>query len=95
MTQQNSYAHARISFYEARIQSETIPQLVANFNILSASRGWTAERSYYSTALIYELQRRNVNLSAICKYSPSRFIKSICYCPVQYDEEGHSLIPVQ
>ena len=95
MTQQDSYALARIGFYEARFQGETIHQLVANFNSLSTSRGWTAERLYFSFALIHELQRRRVCLSAICKYTPRGTIKSIRYCPVQYSEKWHSLIPVQ
>ena len=95
MTQQDSYAQARICFYEARFQDETILQLVANFNTLSASRGWTAERSYYTTALVEELQRRGVNLSAICEYTPNDSIKSVRHGFVRYDEEGHSLIFVQ
>ena len=95
MSQQDSYAHVRISFYEARFQAKTIPQLVVDFNKLSTSRGWTAERSYNTIALINELQRRGVNLSAISEYSPNGSIKSIRHCFVQYDEEGHSLIPIR
>ena len=45
MTNIDSYAQARIGFYEARFQRETTDQLVNDFNTLSASRGWTAERS--------------------------------------------------
>jgi len=95
MTQQDSYAHARISFYEARFQSETIQQLVINFNSLSTSRGWTAECSYYTTALICELQRRGINLSAICEYAPNGTVKSIRHGLVKYEEDRHSLIPIQ
>ena len=67
MTKTNAYAQERIGFYEARFASETISQLVQNFNDLVASRGWTAERSYYSAALIRELGRRRIDLKAIMK----------------------------
>ena len=61
----DSYANERISFYEARFVSETIHQLVNNFNSFASSRGWTAERSYYSAALISELERRGINLTVL------------------------------
>ena len=65
MTKTDSYAKERIGFYEARFASKTIHQLVKNFNSLASSRGWTAERSCYSTALIRELGRRGIDLMAI------------------------------
>ena len=55
MTKNNSYAQERIGFYEARLQNETINQLVEHFNSLASSRGWVAERSYFSHALTNEL----------------------------------------
>ena len=61
----DSYANERISFYEACFAYETIHQLVNNFNFLASSRGWTAERSYYSAALISELERRGINLTVL------------------------------
>ena len=64
MTKNNSYAQERIGFYEARLQNETINQLVEHCNTLASSRGWVAERSYFSQALINELTRRRVDISA-------------------------------
>ncbi len=92
MTNIESYAQARISFYQARFQSETNNQLVNDFNSLAASRGWTAERSYYTEALINELQRRGIDLSAIAETNTDGKILSVRYCRVQYDEKQNELI---
>ena len=78
MTKNNSYAQERIGFYEARLQNETINQLVEHCNTLTSSRGWVAERSYFSQALTNELTRRRVDISAICKDNAIRYI-SVCY----------------
>ena len=43
--QDSSYAQLRVGFYENRFQTQTILQLVDEFNQLANSRGWTAERS--------------------------------------------------
>ena len=85
MTKYNSYAQERIGFYEARLQNETINQLVEHCNTLTSSRGWVAERSYFSHALTYELLRRGVDISAVCKDNTVRNI------PIYYDRETHSL----
>lgn len=95
MTQINSYAQARISFYEARFQSETIDQLVNNFNSLAGSRGWTTERSYFSHALVMEMQQMGIDLSAICQVNSDGKLTSISYRHhVRYDKKKHALIPV-
>lgn len=94
MTKIDSYAQARISFYEARFQSETNDQLVNNLNSLTTSRGWTAERSYFTTALINELQRRSINLSAIIHRETHGEILSVTHCPVLYDKETQTLRPI-
>ena len=93
MTKIDSYAQARISFYEARFQSETNDQLTNEFNSQATSHGWTAERSYFTTALINELQRRSIDLSAIVKRETHGKLFSISYRPVRYDKESHALIP--
>ena len=93
MTTFDSYANERISFYEARFASETIHQLANNFNALASSRGWTAERSYYSAALIRELERRGIDLTAIVNNDTDQ--KTIHHIPVAYDEASHSLLPVE
>ena len=93
MTKTDSYANERIGFYEARFASETIHQLVSNFNSLASSRGWTAERSCYSAALIRELGRRGIDLAAIV--SNDTGAQTIRYIRVVYDEESHSLLPIE
>ena len=92
MTKTNSYAQERIGFYEARFASETIQQLVQNFNNLAASRGWTAERSCYSTALTRELERRGIDLTAIMSNNTGQ--QTIRYVRVAYDGDSHSLLPI-
>ena len=92
MTKTDSYAKERIGFYEARFASETIHQLVTNFNSLASSRGWTAERSCYSAALIRELGRRGIDLTAIM--SNDTGAQTIHYVHVAYDEANHALLPI-
>ena len=53
--QDQSYAPMRVGFYENRFQNQNIQQLVDNFNQLANSYGWTAERSYFSMALMNEM----------------------------------------
>ena len=67
MTKNNSYAQERIGFYEARLQNETINQLVEHCNTLAFSR-----------ALTNELLRRGVDISSVCKDNAIRYIP-ICY----------------
>ena len=92
MTKTDSYAKERIGFYEARFASETIQQLVQNFNDLAASRGWTAERSCYSAALIREFERRGIDLTAIVGNDTG--LPTIRYIHVAYDEANHALLPI-
>ena len=92
MTKTNSYANERIGFYEARFASETIHQLVNNFNSLASSRGWTTERSCYSAALIRELGRRGIDLAAIM--SNDTGAQTIHCVHVAYDEASHALLPI-
>ena len=88
-----SYSQARISFYEARLQSKNTLQLVDEFNQLAQSRGWTAERSYFSTALINVMLQRNVDVSAIAIWDNERGqIHSLHYAQVQFDEVANSLV---
>ena len=93
MTKTDSCAKERIGFYEARFASETIQQLVQNFNDLAASRGWTAERSCYSAALIRELERRGIDLTAIVSNNDTG-LPTIRYIHVAYDEATHALLSI-
>ena len=89
----NSYAQARICFYEARLQRKNTPQLVDEFNQLAQSRGWTAERSYYSTALINEMLHRDIDISAIAMGdNENGKIHSLHYAQVRFDEVANSLV---
>ena len=93
--QDSSYAPMRIGFYENRFQNQTIQQLVDNFNRLANSRGWTAERSYFSMALMGEMIRRGVDVLSVVKWDDrSGRILSVRYVLVRYDEASKSLIPL-
>ena len=91
--QDSSYAQMRIGFYENRFQNQTIQQLVDNFNQLANSHGWTAERSYFSVALVNEMIRRGVDVSSVVKWDDrSGQILSVRYIPVRYDEASKFLM---
>ena len=91
--QENSYAPMRIGFYENRFQNQTIQQLTDEFNRLARSRGWTAERSFFSVALMNEMLRRGVDVSAIVeKESNTGQILAVRYIPIRYDGAFNSLI---
>ena len=91
--QDSSYVPMRIGFYETRFQNQTILQLVDEFNRLANSRGWTAERSYFSIALVNEMIRRDVDVSSVVECSnESGQVLSVRYVPVRYDEASKSLI---
>ena len=93
MTTFDSYANERIGFYEARFLNETNHQLANNISALAASHGWTAERSYYSAALIRELERRSIDLTAIVSNDTEQ--QTIRYVRVAYDEASHALLPIE
>lgn len=90
MTSISTYAQERISFYEARFKTETNHQLAIDFTSLSASRGWTSERSCYSHALVCEMERRGMNLSAVISNKGGE--TAIRYIPVLYDDLLHTLV---
>ena len=91
--QDSSYAQMRIGFYEGRFQNQTIQQLVDEFNQLANSYGWTAERSYFSMALMNEFLQRDVDVSAIVERDDrSGQILSVRYVVVRFDEASSSLV---
>ena len=91
--QDSSYAQMRIGFYENRFQNQTIQQLTDEFNRLARSRGWTAERSYFSIALVNEMIRRDVDVSSVVEWDDGRGqVLTVRYIPVRYDEASKSLI---
>ena len=93
--QDSSYVPMRIGFYENRFQDQTIQQLTDEFNRLARSRGWTAERSYYSMALTNEIIRRGIDVSSIMEWGDrSGQILSVRYALVRYDEASKGLVPL-
>jgi hypothetical protein len=93
--QDSSYAQLRIGFYENRFQNQTIQQLVDNFNQLANSYGWVAERSYFSMALMNEIIRRGIDVSAIVERDDrSGQLLSVRYVIVRLDEASSSLVPL-
>ena len=91
--QDSSYAKMRVGFYENHFQNQTIQQLVDNFNQLANSHGWTAERSYFSMALMGEMICRGVDVSSVVKWgNGSGRILSVRYVLVRYDEASKSLM---
>ena len=92
--QENSYANVRVGFYESRFQGQINQQLVNEFNLLANSRGWTAERSFFSVALMNEMIRREMDVSAISKCNDRGQVLSVRYVVVRYDGASKSLVPL-
>ena len=91
--QDSSYAQLRVGFYENRFQNQPIQQLVDEIKQMANSRGWTAERSYFSIALVNEMIRRGVDVSSVVKWDDrSGRILSVRYVLVRYDEASKSLM---
>lgn len=91
----SSYAQLCVGFYKNRFQNQTIQQLVGNFNQLANSHGWAAERSYFSMALINEIIRRGIDVSAIVERDDrSGQILSVRYIMVRFDEVTNSFVPL-
>ena len=89
----NSYAQVRVGFYESRFQIQTIQHLVDEFNQLANSHGWTAERSYFSMALMNEIIRRGIDVSAMVERDDrSGQIISIRYVLVRHNEALNALV---
>ena len=75
--------------YALRFADMQIPELVSVFNAQVQNRGWSSMRAYHDQALIDELQRRAVDISAV--YDG----KAICFAhPVRYDLPDNKLIAI-
>ena len=91
--QDSFYAQMRIGFYENRFQNQTIQQLVDNFNQLANSHGWAAERSYFSMALMNEIIRRGIDVSAIVeKDDRGGQMLFVLYVLVRHNEALNALV---
>lgn len=51
--------------FAARFAAESIPSLVNSFNRQVGNRGWSSARAFHDKALIEELERRGIDVSAI------------------------------
>ena len=91
---ENSYANVRVGYYESRFLNRTNQQLVDEFNQLANSRGWTAERSFFSIALMNEMIRREIEVSAISECDDRGQVLSVRYVVVRYDGASKSLVPL-
>ena len=91
---ENSYANVRVGYYESRFLNRTNQQLVDEFNQLANSRGWTAERSFFSVALMNEMIRREIDVSAISECNDRGQVLSVRYVVVRYDGASKSLVPL-
>ena len=77
-----------------KVVFRTKQQLVNEFNQLANSRGWTAERSFFSVALMNEMIRREMDVSAISECDDRGQVLSVRYTVFRYDEVSKSLIPM-
>ena len=75
--------------FALRFADMQIPELVTVFNAQVQNRGWSSMRAYHDQALINELQRRAVDVSAV---SDGRTI-SFAH-PVRYDLPDNKLIAI-
>ena len=83
--QQHIY-YIRYALHFADMQ---ISELVAVFNSLVQSRGWSSMRAYHDQALIDEFQRRGIDVSNIYDGKSITFAR-----PVRYDLPDNKLIAI-
>ena len=81
--------HIYYTKYALQFADMQIPELVNEFNALVQSRAWSSMRAYLDQALVDELQRRSVDISAISDGHSISFAK-----PVKYDVDNNKLIVV-
>ena len=81
--------HIYYTKYALQFADRQIPELVTVFNNQVGNTGWTGMRAYHDQALVDELQRRSVDISAISDGHSISFAK-----PVKYDVENNKLFVV-
>ncbi len=81
--------HIYYTKYALQFADMQIHELVSDFNALVQSHAWSSMRAYHDQALVDELQRRSVDISAISDGHSISFAK-----PVKYDVENNKLIVV-
>ena len=57
--------HIYYTKYALQFADMQIPELVTAFNYQVGNTGWTGMRAYHDHALIDELQRRDIDVSAV------------------------------
>ena len=75
--------------YALQFAGMQIPELVTVYNSQVGSTGWTGMRAYHDKALIDELQRRGVDVSAIYNGKAISFAH-----PVKYERPSNKLISI-
>ena len=76
--------------YALQFADMQIPELVTVFNAHVQNRGWSSMRAYHDQALIDELQRRAVDISAVYD------VKAISFAhPVRYDLPDNKLVAIE
>ena len=75
--------------FALRFADMQIPELVTVFNAQVQSRGWSSMRAYHDQALIDELQRRSLDVSAVYDGRSVSFAH-----PVRYELADNKLIAI-
>ena len=83
--QQHIY-YIRYALHFADMQ---ISELVAVFNSLVQSRGWSSMRAYHDQALIDEFQRRGIDTTAVTGRNTISFAH-----PVRFDLPNNKLVVI-
>ena len=65
--------------YALQFADMQIPELVNEFNAQVQSRAWSSMRAYHDQALIDELQRRGIDVSAVSDGHTISFARHIKY----------------
>ena len=65
--------------YALQFADMQIPELVNEFNAQVQSRAWSSMRAYHDQALIDELQRRGIDVSAVSDGHTISFTRHIKY----------------
>lgn len=81
--------HIYYTKYALQFADMQIPELVTVFNHQVDNTGWTGMRAYRDQALIYELQRRGVDVSAVSDGHTISFTRH-----VKYDLGNNKLIVI-
>ena len=63
--------------FAATFAAQSLTSLVESFNRQVGNRGWSSARSYHDRALINELKRRGVDISAVSNEDGTSFARHV------------------